>query len=457
MRSRLHRPILLFALSACSPSISDPPTRTTDLIQAWNQDLGALEKAVLALAPSERWLAVQALLASQPESATAPLCEWVPPNAKAQCEKTRSKITERPHLWGKARLNQPQVHPNPDEPAQPRPSKVVRGDSGPGTSFVVAPKGTLFPFSNLPPASSNCKANEPLCRQQLALGALRRNKLERSAAYCLQADTLWQSECFFRMAEDQSKRTSSNLSKGTFADAMRFCLAAGKFMPECMEQSIILYSLAAPAANDSVPDAWTTAIAHADALAESELGLPEAFQNELMERYWSSLLLVSTQHTDAVSGTALEFLPETTHRHLTAASAYQFVTNRAEQQTDWGNTSTDLEQLGQALLQQMARRSNKASPRGKLKKAELQDFWREDAVGDENMPATMYLGASRRTWSADPLIDTQICILEALARQNRGKPLLLAATQHPNAQIAWTAKRLNLAEKSWRRHKPTAP
>jgi hypothetical protein len=128
-----------------------------------------------------------------------------------------------------------------------------------------------------------------------------------------------------------------------------------------------------------------------------------------------------------------------------------------ETKKDWGSNSAALTRLGRELLSQMEQPSKGTSPPHQAEKADLQDFWREDAEGDEDMPSTIYLGASRRTWSPDPLIDAQICILEALARHRLGEGLLQASTDHVNAQIAWTARRLIQAEKSRRRHKPNAP
>lgn len=448
---------LLASMAACSSSVPEEQLASPDLAQAWKQGLPDLQQAVQELAPSERWLALQTLMSQVPETATAPLCEWIPLDVRAHCQSTQAKIKERPHLWGRARPKQPKKHPLPNDPQQPRPSKIKRTDSGPSKSFVEAPKNLPFPFAQLAPVSTQCSAQDPLCHQRLALKALSRNKLDRAAQLCLQDLKMWQSECFFRMGEEQSKRTASNLSKGNLADALRLCLAAGPFMPECVEQSIIIYSLDAPAANDPYPNSWANARAHAQALNSAGLDIPKAFQQEIIERYWSSLLLVSVQKAGTIRGTAQNQLPKLTHRHLRAAAAYQSVTLEKETQKDWGADSAALNRLGRELLVQMEQRSDAASPPGKAAKADLQDFWREDAQGDEDMPSTIYLGASRRTWSPDPLLDAQICILEALARHRIGEGLLQANTEHPNAQIAWTARRLIRAEKSRRRHKPNAP
>jgi hypothetical protein len=448
---------LFVALVACSPSAPEEQVASPDLAQAWKQGLPQLQQAVQELAPSERWIALQALMNKLPETATAPLCDWIPPDARERCQSTQAKIKGRPHLWGRAGPKQPKKHPRASDPQQRRPSKLKRTASGPTKSFVVLPKNLPFPFAHLSPVSGQCTNQDPLCHQRLALKALRRNKVDESAAFCLQDSEMWQSECFFRMGEEQSKRTVNNLSKGDFSEAFRFCLAAGKFMPDCVQQSIIIHSLGAPAANDFNSQSWANVRAHASALNTAVLDIPKAFRQEILERYWSSLLLVSTQKAGTIRGTAQNQLPQMTRRHLRAAAAYQSVALQENTKKDWGADSAALARLGRELLMQMEQRSSPVPSPGKTKNANLQDFWSEDAQGDQDIPSTMYLGTSRRTWSPDPLLDAQICILEALARHRLGKDLLQASTEHPNAQIAWTAKRLIQAEKNRRRHKPNAP
>lgn len=449
------------ALAACGPSPTNQAPQaqeeTIDLVSAWAQGEAVLAQSLEQIPANDRWLALQLLMETHPEASTTALCEWVPPSSRPICESRKAKIQERPHLWGKARVNMPKTAPNAGEAQQPRPSKVKRTNSGPASSFVVTPKNLAFPFSNLKAAATRCEPQDSQCRQHLALAALRRNDLEGSASLCLNPSKLWQSECFFRMGEEQSTRTSKNLKKGTLADAMGLCFGADRFIPECIEQSIIQYSLAAPSADDPNPASWAIGLEHARALKDSNLQIPREFREELLERFWSALLLVSYQNTEDITGTPLEHLPKETIRHVRAAAAYQSVVLNMESETEWGSSEADLKRWGQRLLTELENRSAQNTPKGKVQKEDLQDFWRQDAEGDEDMPATIYLGASRRTFSDDPLIDAQICWLEALAQHKVGQELLQASTQNPNAQIAWTASRLIQAESSRRRHKPNAP
>jgi hypothetical protein len=449
------------ALAACGPSPTNqaPNEReeTIDLVSAWAQGEAALMESLERLPDTDRWLALQVLMEAHPEASTTALCEWVPLLSRPSCESRKAKIQERPHLWGKARVNMPKTAPNAGEAQQPRPSKVKRTNSGPATSFVVTPKNLAFPFSNLKAEPTRCAPQDSQCRQQFALTALRRNDLNGTAALCLNPSELWQSECFFRMGEEQSTRTTKNLKRGTLADAMRLCFGAKQFIPECIEQSVIQYSLGAPSADDPNPAAWANSLHHARAFGDSDLEIPLEFREEILERYWSALLLVAFQNSEEIMGNPLDHLPEETSRHIRAAAAYQSVGLRIESETEWGSNEKDLRRWGQLLLTQLETRSLQAEPKERVQKEDLQDFWREDAVGDEDMPATIYLGASRRTFSPNPLIDAQICWLEALAQHKAGQALLQASTQHENAQIAWTASRLIRSESNRRRHKPNAP
>jgi hypothetical protein len=256
------------------------------------------------------------------------------------------------------------------------------------------------------------------------------------------------------MAEEQSQRTSKDLRKGTFADSVGLCLASGSFGSECLEQSIILYSLQSPSADDPSADSWGIFLAHATALSEAELGIGKDFERELLNRFWAAILVRSYQLVQQVTGDPLDHLPIEAQPHVRAAAAYRMVRQRKVESPDWGTDIQALAQWGQRLLEALDQRSTAASPQRKLPNPRIRNFWPDDAKGDERWPAAIYLGVSRRTWSEDPQIDSQICMLEAMAQHRVGDALLQAATQHANPKIAWTATRLIQAKARGRGPRP---
>ena len=101
-----------------------------------------------------------------------------------------------------------------------------------------------------------------------------------------------------------------------------------------------------------------------------------------------------------------------------------------------------MKQSGAALLELLENRSGDTRISRGLQTPAIRDFWQEDARGDEEMPALAYLGAARRSWSTDPLLDAQLALIEAFAQQEVAFDLLKACVDHVEPEIAWSAKRL---------------
>ncbi len=71
------------------------------------------------------------------------------------------------------------------------------------------------------------------------------------------------------------------------------------------------------------------------------------------------------------------------------------------------------------------------------------DYWPVDEAEESEREARVYLDASRRTASADSLVDARICILEAAARtQPPQRSLLEEGATSSDEAVSWTATRL---------------
>ena len=88
----------------------------------------------------------------------------------------------------------------------------------------------------------------------------------------------------------------------------------------------------------------------------------------------------------------------------------------------------------------------KASRRQKAIEAWAPDItWLRDKQKDGEIPATFYLGRSRRPFSEDSLTDSAICILEAAVRQKLDLKVLMGdAFAHPDPIVHWAANHLYL-------------
>ena len=427
---------LLLTSVACQ---ADKEAKASHLIEAWEQGELSLVAALESLPAEDRWLSLRSLLNEHPqisESASA-ICAALRETEQANCEAYTARIQERPHLWNKAhqRFNTAQERPRVRGPARSL-------GSGPSTTRILPPADTDSNLLHLPAVDPACGSEDTQCRIASAQASLKTGAHKAAAQICLSLQSSWQNECFFRLGETQASGESPSPERDSFSWAVNYCLASQDYAVECLDQVLIAYWLSSPPSTRKQASAWSSLQGQSEAFLSFESLATASWRSELLGRLWSGLMHHSYQQSTTISDlhSPLSF-PEK-ERHIRSAAAFRWVQQRQLQNPDWGSQLSHLRKWAQLLLRELEREPSEDFRVVSFTKIDFADHWQEDARGDSSYPAISYLGGSRRTWSDDPQIDTEIALLEAFARHRTALGLLLAAAEHPDDRVAWTARRL---------------
>ena len=446
------RPLLLglFCWIACSNSKPEgadqerPRSISIDaLITASEKDAHHVHTLLNKLHPADRMVTVRKLLSEHPKASMLPLCDSFSDERLKDCRNAKTMVAERPHLWGEGPKQNRSTTPPPPAGTHPRPTDKRPMGTGPKSSRIRIQSNIDSPLLSHEPLPIGCDQDDHDCRLREALAALREKRYEWVSGICINPSPKWQSECFFRTGEQQARLSSERDSDRTIGQAIAFCLAAGEYRNECVQQSLIAHEIKAPASVEDDPAVWKHLFSQSQSFSESILAIPENLQEELHERYLSRILFNAYLSSDTLTGTPSKHLPASVAPHLRATVAYFLVERLAESTTDWGQDPQSLQRWGEMVTQYLqGQESSPMKTKRPYPPTAIKDYWQEDTEGDENKAALPYLGESRRTWSKNPRVDAQICVLEALARHNAGLDLLRSATRHADPQIVWTAIRL---------------
>ena len=445
---------LLLAVGCGQSEEPAPPQAPAPLnvVEVWENGFSELDAQLRWLPDEDRWLAIQTLLNERPEASEDPLCQLIAGPSRTACAQYKSKIKERPHLWGKAHQQFSRESVQGPPPGKPR-----KSGTGPKKSRLVIPNTLHTPFLDLEETPINCPDSDVQCRIRKAIESIRRNQFEMAARVCRTDNTIWQSECFFRAGEEQAGRSSKHENRGHLEYAVSFCLASGKYGAECLKQTVIQYWLQAPSATSQQTKVWEVFLAHTDSLQKPEFSRHPDFFDQLVGMFWAGVLHQSYQIAVAVDGHPLDHLPSSYAPLVRSAAAYRWVQDlKRDDSPPSGSTHSDLENWGRKLLALLQERSPLTQVTSPLIQQNVQDYWQEDARGDADMPAINYLGSSRRTWSEDSLLDAQLALIEAFARHGVAEELIEVTKTHPNPQLAWSATRLQHARSNRPRHRSDA-
>ena len=424
----------LICTLSCSP---EADTALPELVSAWDEGPSEFSSALESLPADQRWLAIRALLQVRPEASEAPLCSEIPADSRRLCQTYKSRIQERPHLWGAAhqRFNRhqerPRVQGDPRDPS-----------SGPDRSQTAPPKAQRARLRSLPSVEVPCDAQDSQC---IITHALQVSDRERGAQICLGATSSWQAECFFRLGESQARGAHQVGDSETLTWAIDYCLAAESFAGECLDQVLIAYWLSSPPASEESPAPWKALLEQTNRLMDSKMDGTGSWRAHFVGKFWAGILHHSFQQVTPVARLNTPIDLPSRDAHIRSAAAFRWVQLKARSPHSWGEDLDDLERWARELLQVLQEETQSPTAIQAFKKIDYSDNWQEDAPGDERFPALSYLGGSRRTWSSTPLVDAQIALLEAFAQHREAGELLKAASAHASPEIAWTAKRLRSA------------
>ena len=446
------RRLLLGCLFVIACSCSGPNDKNQDgqnsisidaLINASEKGAHHVHVLLNKLSEEDRMVTIQQLLNEHPQASTLPLCDYFSGERLKTCRNAKTRVAERPHLWGEGPKKNRTTTPPPPAGTHPRPTDKRLIGTGPKSTRIRIQTQIQSPLLSHKALPIGCEQEDHDCRLREAIAALREQRLEWVAGICINPSEKWQSECFFRAGEQQAKLSTEKDSERTIGQAIALCLAAGEFLNECVQQSLIAHEITAPSSLNTDKAVWQHFIAQIQSFTDASLEIPAHLQDELQQRYFARILFNAYHASDTLTGNPTSQLPQSALPHLRATVAYFLVEHLAETQKEWGQDPQSLLKWGRLVNQVVA--GKKSSPKKKKKPyppTVIKDYWQEDTEGEEDKPALPYLGKSRRTWSKNAEIDAQICVLEALARHNTGLDLLRSATRHAEPQIVWTAVRL---------------
>ncbi len=419
--------MMMWLVLACGSKPSALPARfedceTAGCREAWilhpdHQD-PTLQAAALQTVtrPEERIGLVQQILDINPQQPPE-ICNQLPAgDARLYCE----RIQARPHLT--------------EKPPQ-RSASTARPGGGPSNTELGGLPGGGF-VASLTPQDGGCEdaTDVRACRSQEALELAGAGRLEAAARSCLAVEAgRWRGECMFSTAE-------ASLSRGTpYAQAFQLCMAAEPFSQQCHNHLLSAMALQAPGAT-SPARAWNRTINRAEQIAEAWEAVDSELGALLVDRFWSEAVRLSYLEQPVV-GDPFDHLPPAAHPHIRAAIAWNVVVTP-------GAAAQNIEEWVVLTDAASARRAASETPPltanvRKHMRLWIQDHWATDQPGDANIAATYYFGTARRPLAADPDVDLQLCLLEALARQPGMRPALFAeATASTAPEVAWSAQRL---------------
>ena len=419
--------MLLWLLTACDAPSASLPENIEDCSdaacrEAWILHPDHADTQIQAAAlqtitqPEERIVLVQKILDENPRQPPE-ICNQLPPgDALRYCE----RIQDRPHLVEPP----PAVSVDATRPGG-GPSNIELGGS-PGGGFVAS----------LPPAESGCEeaTDARACRSQEALRLASAHQLEDAARSCLTLGAgRWQGECLFSTAE-------AALSAGApYSRAMQLCLVAEPFSQQCHSHLLSSMAIRSPGAT-SPAAAWTPIIETAEQIEAAWASIDAEKGALAQDRFWSEAIRLSYLKQPAV-GDPIDHLPAAAAPHVRAAMAWRLLESTNTPHSTLAEWSARAEEA-------LASRSEQAQPPLSIRERKrldlwIRDHWATDAPGEEDIPASHYLGTARRPTDADPSIDLTLCLLEGIARQSWANHSIFdEASRSEVAVITWSAARL---------------
>ena len=219
--------------------------------------------------------------------------------------------------------------------------------------------------------------------------------------------------------------------------ALGLCTGAGRYQADCVRHLIQVYAKRVPPADAVDQSGWEGFFTIVEALRADI----EAVQPGLGASFFDASLAFAARQSflqsSAVVGAALEGAPPVMTPHLRAAAARALVPRLSPQ--------VGLDQA-RLLLQEALRQPGTRTTAGLVDLLGIpreQTRWGRLLPGEEALPWVHYNLVSPRAFDEDPDIDTDICLVEAVASEcYKHARLLSDALQHPNAKVLWTAYRV---------------
>ncbi|MFT5685515.1 MAG: hypothetical protein ACI8RZ_006467 [Myxococcota bacterium] len=419
--------MMLWLALACVSQPEPLPERIEDCLDAACREVWILhpdhrDAAVQVAAlqtitqPEERIVLVRKILDLNPQQPQT-LCQQLPDgDARQYC----ARIQHRPHLT---------------EAPPRRSEQTARASGGPSNTEPGGLSGGGF-VEGLTPQEAGCVdvSDERACRSQDALIQATSGDLGAAARSCLAVEAgRWRGECMFSAAE-------TGLASGApYARTAQLCMAAEPFSQQCHSHLLSAMAIRVPGAS-SPAIAWKRTINHAEQIAAAWAKIDPGIGALLVDRFWSEAVRLSYLEQPVV-GDPLDHLPPGAAPHVRAAVAWNLVAAAPSAEV---SLATWVSRAEAALASRAEAATTPLTPRvRKTMRLWIRDHWETDSPGDGAIPATYYFGSARRPLDADPAIDLQLCLLEALARQpGASTSLFETAAISEVAVIAWSARRL---------------
>ncbi|RME26889.1 MAG: hypothetical protein D6798_05745 [Deltaproteobacteria bacterium] len=427
-------PVLVALWIACGDADRGPPDRFEDcpdldcrrqwVIDHWRSDQQAVIDHVVSTEDEVEQVALVMALADAELGRAQALCSALPHGpARVKCNQLNSRL-----------------HLVEDQPLLP--PDLQRSAPGPVSWRLDVNDLPASPLADATLDADPCADAEDArnCRVRAALQQVRRGDVRRAAALCRAVgDPKWSAECAFQASEARVRATRG--APRGLRDAVDLCLLTGRFADNCLAHIPLRVGEGVPPVDMAEPEDWRTLVEQEAALhaALVERGAP-ALADAVRGLFWAETMGSSYTRAQTITGDPLDVLPPEAVPHIHAAAAV------AMARTPPPEGTPSLARLAQDLAA-MLRRRGPTRPKGAPVSGPWRpraDLWPIDRPGEGEIPAVVFLGASRRAWAADDeLADLRICVLEAWARLNPHEQGLLAeglADDHP--LVRFTAARL---------------
>jgi hypothetical protein len=271
--------------------------------------------------------------------------------------------------------------------------------------------------------------------------------VESVAGACLAVeDRVWSQECFFQSAERWSEVTRGL----RYREAVELCMGSGEFRGDCLEHILVATARrVAPRADSAGAEQWGAVGQVVEGVRKTwdtrspTLGeVPEGMGVLMADRLWSYVLHHAYHRAGVLTGTPLDFVPETVSPHVRSALT-AVLYERRESDVDLDGWVA----VARGALEGRARTvdAELAETAGPVLDAAIHrgPVWFVDRPGDERIPATWYLGRARRAVSSDVDADLAIGLLHAaVATPPVSTGLLEQGQAHPDPLVRWTADHL---------------
>ena len=416
--------LLMLACTSEAPpewSCADLDDPAGIILAAWSSSPDEAETLLLRCEDVGRQrMMLESLLRAHPGQ-TSDLCDRLPQGSlRSRC----TELNARPHLW---------------EERAPITRSTGRAGHGP-SSMHPSPEPVDVELALIPVENPCAPGLSPSpCLSTEADGYAREGRASEALSICREEEKeRWQSECLFGAAE--SALTGDRADERTrYTNASALCMEAGDFRTHCLAHLHLQWDRAAPRGETSDGGPWELYRQRGAVIMDVWTGRDQAQYGALAQDYfWSELSWESMARSQSVVGNALDYLPPEAHPHIRAASVYQLMRRR---QLD-GQDIIEARRTIERVLSE--RHTDEIVSAGVAPERAEGNLWPQDVSGEEEVPASFYLGVSRRAVDSDPSVDIIICILEAAARMIPVRhDLLEEGSLHPHPSVRWTAERLS--------------